>query len=367
MPSLRVVHSPSEPSGQTSRNHALKAAYAAAVNRSATRRPTARPIITLFTELETAPLLELLNRADVQALFATGDFGLAVAMLDLDTQRADAIRNAEALGVEVAAWLLLDRADGYWLNADNCEQAADRFAQLVRFADDHDLHLPRIGLDIEPPRADLDALMRDGLPELVRLIRQRRNRAAIAGAEAAYTRLCASIRATGRSVESYCLPMLADETRAGTALLRRILGIVDPAVDVRVPMAYSTYLGRALTASYLRDGPAGAIGVTGGGVYADQDAPRVLDWDQVRTQLDWATACGTRRLCLFSLEGCVEQAMLDQLIAWRPGPRPPLRWQAALGDAARAGLRGALHAERLLDRVRPVKASVRGRAPVATR
>ena len=205
---------------------------------------TTRQPITLFTEVETAELVKLLDRADVQALWGTGRFGLAVAVIDLSAERARAIRALEAQGVEVTAWLLLGPADGYWLNADNADLAAARFRELDDFANEHGLRLARIGLDIEPPRADMDALLTDGLPALVRLIRQRRDRASIKAAEASYANLCGVIRRSGRRVESYCLPPIVDEARVGSTLLRRVLGTVDPPVDDRVLMAYSA---RSLT------------------------------------------------------------------------------------------------------------------------
>lgn len=346
-----------------SKPHASKPGMnAAGMNGSGSNEPIQRCTtgtpITLFTELDTAPLIELLDGSDVHALWDTGRFSLAVAMLDLSAERASAIHAVEARGVEVTAWLLLDAADGYWLNADNADLAAARFRELDDFANEHGLRLPRIGLDIEPPRADMDLLLRDGLPALVRLIRRRRDRAEIDAAEASYANLCRVIRRSGRRVESYCLPPIIDEVRVGSTLLRRILGIVDPPVDDRVLMAYSTYLGVPMTLSYLRASRAGAIGVTGGGVYADKDGPRVLGWKQVRAQLDWASSGEVerpRRLYVFSLEGCAQSGMLPQLAAWQPGPQAGQLTRALAGDLARGALRLLLRSEGLLDRLRPVK------------
>ncbi|MDP4014513.1 MAG: hypothetical protein U0990_07970 [Candidatus Nanopelagicales bacterium] len=322
---------------------------------------SSRVPITLFTELEAPELVELLARGEVDAALRTGRFGISMAMLDLSAERAQAIRALEARGIEVTAWLLLDPADGYWLNADNAEKALGRFRELDAFAHENDLRLARVGLDIEPPRKDLDELIHDGLPALVRLIRRRRSRATIDAAESAYAQLCEAIRRTGRSVETYCIPLILDEVRAGSTLLRRVLGIVDAPADDRVPMAYSTYLGRALALAFLRGNRAAAIGVTGGGVFADQDGPRVLDWGQVQQQLDWAASFGTERLYVFSLEGCADSGMLPKLADWEPGARPPLGAIALLGGLARFGLRALLRTERALDRYRPVAPT--GQAP----
>lgn len=312
--------------------------------------------ITLFTELKAPALVELLRLDPVRDLWRSGRFRVAMAMLDLTPERAHAIHELEAQGVPVTAWLLLSEADGYWLNADNADKALGRFGEIAVYADRHGLRLSGIGLDIEPPRNDLDELVHEGLPALVRLIRRRRTRDTISAAESALTELCDAIRSTGRRVESYCLPPIVDEARVGSALLRRVLGILDPPADDRVPMAYSTYLGTPLALSFMRGSRAVALGVTGGGVFAEQDGPRVLDWEKVRRQLDWAASTGAEDLYVFSLEGCVEQGMLEPLTAWEPGSPPQtLRALALAGDLARLLFRTLLSGEGVLDRLQPAQ------------
>lgn len=321
------------------------------------------PGLTLFTELSAADIVEAIARDGVCAQLQAGSIAVSMAMLDLSDARAQVIADLEARGIDVTAWLLLDESDGYWLNADNADQATARYRELAAFAADHGLRLPRVGLDIEPPKTDLDALMTDGLPALVRMIRSRRSKEHIRSAEVAYAALSAAIADSGRAVESYCVPAIADEVQAGTTLLRRILGIVDVPGSAQVPMAYSTYFGAPLASSYLRSSRMPAIGITGGGVFAERDAPRALDWPTVRSQLDWAAAWGAERIYVFSLEGCVASGMLSNLAEWRPEPRPGRAREAYVGDVIRALLRAALRSEPLLDRLRPAHPADRSSTP----
>lgn len=308
------------------------------------------PSVTLFSELAAEPLEEMLQRTEVRRFFATGRFGLSLAMLDLSGTRARCVRMLEQQGVDVTAWLVLHERDGYWLNADNAPAARERWGEVERFADQHGLRLSRVGLDIEPPRGDMDAVMARDPRALVAVFRRRRSREALGHAQTQYAELTARIRASGRSVEEYCLPPLLDESRAATSFLQRVLGLVAADADDRVPMAYSSYLGRALTASYARGSRCVALGVTGGGVYAERDTERVLGWSRVRDEMNWAASHGAERLYLFSLEGCVEQGMLSDLAAWQPGEQPSWRLRTLAGDALRAGLRAALRAAELGER-----------------
>ncbi|MFQ5667885.1 MAG: hypothetical protein ACE5I7_15840, partial [Candidatus Binatia bacterium] len=197
--------------------------------------------MTFFVELGSEPLADLFATPGVTEFLVRSRSSVAMGMLDLTPARALVVRQLDQAGVAVTAWLLLDVAHGYWLNADNPEHARARYHETIDWAAREGLQFPRIGLDIEFPRADADLLQQHPRSGLLTLLRRRRPAAQVFAAERAYRELVAEIRAGGRSVESYHLPHLLDERAAKSTLLRRTLGLVDVPVDVEVFMLYASY------------------------------------------------------------------------------------------------------------------------------
>ena len=319
-----------------------------------TRDSVPVPRLTFFVELPSAELLALFARPGVADFLATQGHALSMGMLDLTPERAALVRSLEARGVAVTAWLLLDPALGYWLTADNAWAAAARYRAVRDWAREHGLRLARVGLDIEPPKKHLDQLLSHPLRSVLVRLLKRRPREAIAQAEALYRSLVGEIHADGRSVESYQFPLLLDERRAQSSLLRRTLGLVEVPADAEVFMLYRSYMGGPFMRSYFAEASAIALGVTGGGVNADKPhlEPRVT-FEQLEADL-LAAAQHTRELYVFSLEGCVEQGMLSRLSAmdWQPrAPQPASRLHPHR-TLARLALRGEALVDRVLGRPR---------------
>ncbi len=315
------------------------------------------PRLTFFTELTSDRLTELFRDGRAADFLADGGHALSMGLLDLSSERAAIVRALEGRQVPVTAWLLLDIADGYWLNADNPAVARRRYEDTIAWATREGLRLHRIGLDIEFPRSDAELLMRRGLRGVLTLLRRRRTAAQVTDAERVYVQLVEQIRRDGRAVETYHLPHLLDERRAGSTLLRRTFGLVDIPADIEVHMLYASYLGAAGARAYFSEAPAIALGVTGGGVNAadDSQSGRLLNWD--RLEADLLAAAAARDVYIFSLEGCVWHDLL--------APLRRMDWtkpSAALPDGAlrraqrnRRLLRLALRAEPLLDLFYPAR------------
>lgn len=315
-----------------------------------------RPHLTFFVELTSEPLAALFARPEVLEFLSRGGHAVSMGLLDLTPARAAVVRELEAAGIPVTAWLLLEVADGYWLNADNPDRARARYHETMAWAAREGLRLQRIGLDIEFPRADAELLMRDPRRGLLALLRRRRPAAQVTRAERAYVALVDEIHAGGRSVESYHLPHLLDERLARSTLLRRTLGLVDVPADAEVFMLYASYLGRTGARAYFADARYIALGVTGGGVNAGtpEELRRLLSWDRLGEEL-LAAAAHTSEIYVFSLEGCVEQDMLARIAAvdWsraRDGLAPADHKRAC---RRRALVRAVFRAERLIDVVYP--------------
>jgi hypothetical protein len=263
-----------------------------------------------------------------------------MGILDLASSRASLVRKLESSGVPVTAWLLLDVKDGYWLNADNADQARARWRETAEWAEREELGFHRVGLDIEFPRTESAGAIRDKRHAFFSMLRRRRPRERIHEAERAYMRVVDDIRASGRTVEVYQFAYLLDERAARSTLLRRSLGLVDIPVDEEVYMLYSSYMGRAGAEAYFADAPCIALGVTGGGVNANNPEAqrRFLSWDRLQDDLRSAAA-HSREVYIFSLEGCVEQGMLQSIAG--------LRWDESASDLPPEEARAARRNRRL--------------------
>ena len=298
------------------------------------------PDLTFFVELATGPLEALFEQPQVVPFLMAERCGVSMGLLDLSESRASLVQRLESSGIPVTAWLLLDEKDGYWLNADNADRARERWRETADWADRHGLRLQRVGLDVEFPRTESEGAIRDRRRAFFSMLRRRRSREQIRDAERAYGDLVEDVRSSGRTVEAYHFPQLLDERAAGTTLLRRSLGLVDVPVDFEVYMLYSSYLGPAGARAYFADAPGIALGVTGGGVNANNpDARRrFLSWERIEEDL-LAAAAHTDAVYVFSLEGCVEHDLL--------GPIADLRWERAAQELPRREERSARRSRRL--------------------
>lgn len=309
--------------------------------------------LTFFIELPAARLAQLLARREVVAALQRARAGVAMAMLDLTVERAQMIDSLVQAGVPVTAWLTLAEGEGYWLGADNAPAAAARYREVRDFIAEHDLWVPTVALDIEPPCGDAVALAHHGLRALRRLVRRRRTHRAVAEAAERYARLIREIRDDGFAVESYQFPLIVDERRAGSAALQKVLGVVDMLPDREVLMLYRSmlppWLGDLIVDAYGPDADGIALGVTGGGVTLLPAEGRQVTLPELLADLRHARRY-TEQLYVFSLEGCVAAGYLDALCdaAIQPARRPaPL---GVLGRPVRAALRTLLRAEPLCGR-----------------
>jgi hypothetical protein len=312
-----------------------------------------RRVLTYFVELAGAPLRELLERPGVLDGLSRQGAALALAMLDTDDERREAIAELEARAIPYTAWLVLPRDDGYWLTADNPQAAADRYRELSDWFTAGGQRPICYGLDVETPIADSVDLFEQGQKALMRLLASRRSQAQLREAARAYDALLDEMRVDGHAVESYQFPLIVDERRARSQLLQRALGFVDIKTDREVLMLYRTLLprpvDRLLIDAFGPEADAIAVGITGGGVdFVLEQTNRLLGYDELCIDLRRA-ARYTRNLYVFSLEGCVEAGIFEQLTQLELTPLAPA-FGASLARAARWALRAALAGEAFYDR-----------------
>ena len=280
-----------------------------------------KPRLTFFCELPANRLTSVFQQSVLEILAAM-KAGVSLGIMDLSPERADLVRKLNQYGIPVTAWLLLGHDQGYWLGVENVEVARDFYGLFQIWTHREGLVWHAIGLDIEPDIREFEAWVqgtnrRWALRRVLRRVFQRRR---LISAQRVYSEMVEKIRMDGYLVESYQLPLIADERLVGSSLLRKMLGIVDIPVDSEVWMLYSSNLrgrsdrphfGLGVLWSYGSQAQAIGVGSTGGGVDFDQ-GHRFLDWDELSRDLRLAWYW-TDHLYVFSLEGCLEQGFLPGL------------------------------------------------------
>jgi hypothetical protein len=298
------------------------------------------PHLTFFCELEPQALVALFRDPQIVADLTALGAGVSLGLLDLSPQRAAIVRQLNAAGIPVTAWLLLPRTQGYYFYLDNASQAGARYADFKRWTVEEDLRWAAVALDIEPDLREMEGTRTEPWRIAETLLRRTFNSSRLRQGLAQYRDLVAWIRADGYQVEAYQFPLIVDERRAGSTLLQRATGIMDLPVDREVLMLYTSLVpGReAALWSYARDAQGIGVGSTGGGL----DMQPKLGWAELARDLRLAH-CWTEDLYIFSLEGCVRQNLLARLrdFDWREPVLAPFGPAAGV-DRARLALQAAL-------------------------
>jgi hypothetical protein len=262
---------------------------------------------------------------------------------DLSAERAAVVRRLNTAGIPVVAIPLVPVEEGYYFTADNAPRAAKRYDEWKAWTAQHGLVWEGVGLDIEPDARFYQQLMDNPWGLLPLLLPRLRDRERTRQAQAAYAALVDRIHADGYHVENYQFPLIADERRAGSTLLQRLMGLVDVRTDREVWMIYSSFmraLGPGLIWSYGPEAPAIGVGTTGGGpdIPGSPQMPS-LSWEELARDLRLAGRwCD--QILIHSLEGCVWQGFLGRLrsFGWAEVADPPR------GIWAASGLRRSLRA-----------------------
>jgi hypothetical protein len=306
------------------------------------------PTLTFFCELEADALQALFADSSVIKDLVALEASVSLGILDLTPERAGVVHSLNEAGIPVIAWQLLPMEQGYWFNVSNAAQASARYGAFKGWSAEYGLQWAGIGVDIELDIRDLRQIMDDKLRLLSTLLRRLFNTERVRTAQAAYNALLTEMRVDGYRVDSYHLPLIIDERKAGSTLLQRVAGLVELRADREVLMLYTSILrprGPGVLWSYGEDAHSVGVGITGGGVQVAGigDVPP-LNWDEFSRDLRLAY-CHTNDIHVFSLEGCVQQGFLQQLngFDWDQPITPPCA-SARQIERFRKGLRAILWA-----------------------
>jgi hypothetical protein len=274
----------------------------------------AKPSLTFFCEL---------NSEDLKALFDQFDLGLlkqlnasiSMGIVDLTQTRAEVVQSLNREGIPVIGWLLLPMEEGYWFNLNNGYHAAARYDAFISWTRQHGLIWDSVGFDIEPDIHDLIQLSDNKLAALPQAFRHLLTNWRISGSRQKYLDLVKRVRRDGYRVDSYQLPLIADERIARSSLLQRAAGLVDLPADREVLLLYTSFmrpLGPGVIWSYGQQAQSIALGITGGGVNLKLVDPTPLSWQEFVRDLRLAWVF-TDDIHIFSLEGCHNQGFLPKL------------------------------------------------------
>ncbi len=294
-----------------------------------------RPSLFFFNEQDSDSLAATFSPVVITQL-ARLNAGVAMGLRDLSAARAEVVRQLNAANVPVTAWLLLSRDEGYFATHTNVEAVERAYARLLEWAREHQLHLTGLGLDFEPDLRELDELMaRPGLT-LARWLLRRGRGPVVEQARVSYQRLVERARGDGLRVETYQFPVIVDDRRAASQFWQRTMGALALEADREVAMVYTSLLGAAgpgLLEHWAPHCRAIAVGSTGGGI----DPFPKLSWAELERDLVVA-ARHAREVFIFSLDGCVEQGLLERLdsVEWeRTVIRGPASQRMLASGAAR--------------------------------
>lgn len=289
-----------------------------------------QPKLTFFTELDSARLTALFSDPAVIKTLNALDAAISLGVLDLSDERAKVVKKLNKAKIPVIAWLLLPKDEGYWFNTGNFPQAIALYDAFLEWSRVHKLIWAGIGFDIEPDINDLTQLNDENqVSNLANTLFHRfRDRQRVEKAHLAYQTLVDQIHVDGYLVESYQIPVIAEERRAQASVLGRTAGLVDIQTDREVFMLYSSFLrpnGDAVLWSYAPESDSVGVGNTGGGVEIEgvTDIPP-LTWEEFSRDLRLCMA-HQKPIHIFCLEGCVDQGFLPRLLDfdWDEPITPP--------------------------------------------
>lgn len=301
-----------------------------------------KPRLTFFCELKSEELGDYFSNARMLDALKRLNARVSLGILDLSAERSSVVKQLNAAGIPVIAWLLLPRDQGYWFNANNVPQAFAYYAAFKEWTESESLEWAGVGLDFEPDIRELRQVAVNPWPQVPLLLSRTFGRGNLKQAAADYNMLIARMRRDGYPVDSYQFPFVVDERQTNANLLRKLACLPDIAADREVLMLYTSFTsprnGPGFLWNYAPHAQAIGVGSTGGGVALGFGDDRRLSWDELARDLRLAWYW-TDAIYVFSLEGCVEQGFLDQLtgFVWDKPILMPVastlrvkRWRSAL-------------------------------------
>jgi hypothetical protein len=259
--------------------------------------------------------------------------GIALAVPDLNPERAGIVQRLNSAGIPVSAWIQVPGEKGPYVHDGDVAETQAAVANFEAWTALNHLRWQAVGLDIEPDFGALSRLKSHPL-RLVGLMAERWfDRARVVRARAAYAGLIRQMQAQGYSVQTCQFPFIVPERRMHSTLLERLLGIVDVRGDQEAVMLYTSYApgeGAGIVTELGPHAQAIVLGVTQNDPAAGAMG-KPLEWETLSDELIVA-AHFAPTVGVFNLEGCVEHGFLARIqsLDWsRPVIIPAKQMQQA--------------------------------------
>lgn len=263
--------------------------------------------------------------------------GVGLSTIDFSPARTQLVQRLNAAGIPVHAGIALPPDQGGYANAGNAPQVLAAFNAFDQWTKENNLKWQAVGLDIEPNLSEF-AAARDHKLQLVGLaLRRALDGQRVVQAREAYSSIIRQMQSRGYSVETYQFPLIADERRADSTVLERLLGLVDVRGNDEALMIYTSFnhkLDSAMIWEYGPDAQAIAVGSTAlSGDAATDAAFPPLNWDQFSRDLIVARHF-SHTIGVYNLEGSIKQGFIARLktVNWN---EPVVIPSQALTSAAR--------------------------------
>lgn len=302
---------------------------------------TGQPQLILATRLTGTLLHQTLSNSAVINQFGDQEYGIALAMTELDDDQVAVVRLLNFHGISTIAWLLHPPDEGGGFNLQNYPQSVERYREFHTWATQHQLHFDAVALHIELPAEEMAQFRHMRWRDIAHRLWLAHDNVLYPAARTAYTDLLAEIRHDGYETHVFQTPLMVDDRRAGTNLLQRALDVVDLPADLDVLICSSTLpltnatsnLRSALIASYGPDADSIGIGYADGsmnGMHSTVHGAQ-SSWDALERDMLLA-AQYTDTIYIFSLESCLEHGMFPRIadIDWGSVPSAPVKQRVTL-------------------------------------
>ena len=242
--------------------------------------------------------------------------GVGLSTIDFSPARTQLVQRLNAAGIPAHAGIALPSDQGGYANAGNALQVLAAFNAFDQWSTENHLKWEAVGLDIEPNLSEF-AAARNHKSQLIGLaLRRAFDGQRVVQARETYTSIIRQMQSRGYSVETYQFPLIADERRAHSTVLERLLGIVDVRGNDEVLMVYTSFnrkLDSAMIWEYGSDAQAIAVGSTASSGDATTDAAfPPLNWDQFFRDLIVARHF-SRTIGVYNLQGSIQQGFIARL------------------------------------------------------
>ncbi len=267
------------------------------------------------------------------------DLYLAVEPATIDASLWALCAEARAAGVGVRLWPQLPER-GIWLNEQNIADFAAFTETLIDAAAHEEIAIEWIILDIEPALAYaemLRAAAASGLPDLIDLLGDHRDRAAFAAAQIQLQALVDALHARGVKVMAVTLPWTVDDLGDGDPDIQDVFDtpLAGPEWDQVCVMVYrptfSDFFGVDLPPDYVGSyartarqvfGPNAQVAIGNIGTRGRVLAPGYTSPTDIVRDVAAARAAGLTSISVYSLDGMIASGNPEPWLAAAAGVTP---------------------------------------------